>query len=134
MFRAATGDTTVKAFNPDHAPDFATFARIGLFRPVQFIFTEPLVFIVSVLSATAFALIYLFTEALQVVYTDMGLSTKEATLPFLGAAVGVMCSSATRVYDHRVYMDLRRRRHAIMPEDKLFGFSVGAPALVIGMW
>jgi hypothetical protein len=86
------------------------------------------------MSATAFALIYLFTEALQVVYADMGFSTKQATLPFLAAAIGVLCSTFTRIYDHRVYNELRRTRYSITPEDKLFGFAIGAPALVIGMW
>lgn len=132
--RATTGDSTLKALNPDKTPDLRTFAKLSLFRPVQLLFTEPIVFVVSVMSATAFALVYLFTEALPIVYADFGFSDKQASLTFLAAAVGVICSFFTRIYDYRVFMSRRRQRRSLAPEDKLFGLLLGAPALAVGLW
>lgn len=132
--RTTTGDSTLRALNPDKTPDLRTFAKLSLFRPLQLLFTEPIVFVVSVMSATAFALIYLFTEALPIVYADFGFSNKQASLPFLAAAVGVLCSVFTRIYDYRVFLSLRRQRRSLAPEDKLFGLLIGAPALAAGLW
>ena len=132
--RTTTGDTTLVALNPDKTPDLRTFAKLSLFRPVQLLFTEPIVFVVSVMSATAFALIYLFTEALSIVYADFGFSEKAASLPFLAAAVGVLLSFLTRIYDYRVFLARRRQRRSLAPEDKLFGLLIGAPALAAGLW
>ncbi|KAL9101641.1 MAG: hypothetical protein Q9163_003116 [Psora crenata] len=132
--RTATGDNTLRALNPDKTPDLRTFAKLSLFRPLQLLFTEPIVFVVSVMSATAFALIYLFTEALPIVYADFGFSDKQASLPFLAAAVGVLCSVFTRIYDYRVFLSRRRQRRSLAPEDKLFGLLLGAPALAAGLW
>ena len=134
VLREPTGEHSLQALIPDHTPDLKTFAKIGLFRPLQLLFTEPIVFFVSFMSATAFALVYPFTETLQVVCIHFGLSEKESTLPFLAAAIGVICSTGTRVYDHRLYSSLRRQRRVAAPEDKLFGFMLGVPALAIGLW
>jgi hypothetical protein len=132
--REALGNQSLRAANPDHVPNFNTFLKIGLLKPVQLLITEPIVFAVSFMSATAFALIYLFTEALPVVYVDLGLDEKQATLPFLAAAIGVMASSLTRLYDRRQYAKFRSEYRIPTPEDKLIGFSLGAPALAAGLW
>ena len=132
--RTSTGDATLRARNPDKTPDLRTFAKLGLFRPLQLLVREPIVFVVSVMSATAFGLIYLFTEALPIVYGDFGFSAQQASLPFLAAAIGVLCSIFTRIYDYRVFLSLRRQRRSLAPEDKLFGLLIGAPALAIGLW
>ena len=132
--RTTTGDRTLRALNPDKTPDLRTFARLSLFRPLQLLFTEPIVFVVSFMSATAFALVYLFTEALPIVYADFGFSNKQASLPFLASAVGVICSVFTRIYDYRIFLSRRRQHRSLAPEDKLFGLLIGAPALAVGLW
>jgi uncharacterized membrane protein YuzA (DUF378 family) len=88
--REATGEKSLIIRNPDLTPDLRTFARIALFRPCRLFFTEIIVFMVSVMSAVAFGLIYLFAEALPVVYGSFGFSDKQSSLAFIAIGIGLL--------------------------------------------
>ena len=129
-----SGLRRLQALNPDHTPDMRSFVRVALFRPLWLFFTEPIVFLVSVLSAVAFALIYLFTEALPPIYQGLGFSEKTSCLPFLAIGVGLVGGIFTRILDQRTFQRYRREGREIQPEVKLIGFSIGAPVLAVGLW
>ncbi|KAJ5107490.1 hypothetical protein N7456_004165, partial [Penicillium angulare] len=132
--RKESGITTLRALNPDHTPDLLTFVRISLFRPIQLFFTEPIIFMVATMSAVAFALIYLFTEALPPIYASMGFSTTSSYLPFLAICIGLISGLLTRIQDHRILSNYQEQGVPLEPEHKLLGFSIGAPILAIGLW
>ncbi|KAL4877939.1 major facilitator superfamily domain-containing protein [Aspergillus karnatakaensis] len=124
----------LEVLNPDHTPDFRTFARIALFRPLRLFFTEPIVFLVSTMSAIAFVLVYLFTEALPPVYQSMGFSEESSSLPFVAIAVGLLFGLFTRLADHQTLLKYQKAGESPQPEHKLLGFSIGAPLLAVGLW
>lgn len=132
--RNETGIDSLKALNPDHTPDLRTFMRVALFRPIQLFFTEPIVFLVSMISAIAFAMVYLFTEALPPVYQSMGFSNETSTLPFLAICIGLVAGFLTRIKDYRKITSAEEKNTVLEPEDKLFGFCIGAPMLACGLW
>ncbi len=131
----SSGRQDLRIENPDHVPDFSYFVRVILFRPLVLLFTEPIVFITSVISGTAFALVYLFTVVMPIIYTSYNFSSSAASLAFVPIGVGFTLSLFTRIYDHR-----RAKRYNIQgrgelsPEDKLVGFAIAAPAFAIGLW
>ncbi|OCL08821.1 hypothetical protein AOQ84DRAFT_292381, partial [Glonium stellatum] len=132
--RKTTGIDNLQALNPDHTPDIYTFACMALFRPVNLFFTEPIVFMVSAISAFVSALVYLFTEALPPIYESFGFSTESASLPFLAIGVGLIGGLITRFLDSRTLAKHQREGRPFVPEHKLLGFSIGAPALTGGLW
>lgn len=132
--RKESGVETLKALNHDHTPNLQAFARVALFRPVRLFFTEPIVFMVSVMSAVAFALIYLFTEVLPLVYQSMGFSRTSSYLPLIALVIGLALGLLTRIYDHRKINRYESQRIRLEPEQKLIGFSLGAPMLAGGLW
>lgn len=81
--RKATCNNDLKALNPDHTPGIRTFMKIALFHPLQLFFTEPIVSMVSTMSAVAFALIYLFTEALPPTYESRNSRARRLACHFL---------------------------------------------------
>lgn len=125
---------TLKALNPDHTPDLITFVRLSLFRPIHLFFTEPIVFMVAIMSAVAFALIYLFTEALPPIYMSLGFSTTSSYLPFIAICIGLLFGLLTRIQDHRIILRYQEQGIPLEPEHKLLGFSIGAPILAVGLW
>lgn len=129
-----TGLTHFKIKNPDHTPSFATFTKVALRRPIRLFFTEPIVFVVSIMSATGWALIYLFTEAIPVIYSGFGLSRPQSSLLFLAMAVGLLFGILCRFHDQQVLRQREKENKALHPEDKLTGFSFAAPALAAGLW
>ncbi|KAG5929130.1 hypothetical protein E4U42_007034 [Claviceps africana] len=129
-----TGDRSLRALNPDHTPDLRTFVQVGLFRPLRLFFTEPIVFMVSTISAFATGLIYLFTEALPPIYESMGFSTTLSSLSLAALAIGLPLGIFTRIRDHRMLARRKQRGEAAEPEHKILGFCIAAPALAAGLW
>lgn len=52
----------------DIHPTLCNFMRTQLLLPIRLFFTEPIVFLTSIMAATVVAVIYLFSEALGTVY------------------------------------------------------------------
>ncbi|KAJ5541494.1 hypothetical protein N7494_006570 [Penicillium frequentans] len=132
--REECGIATLTALNPDHTPDLKTWARLSLFRPIELFFTEPIVCMVATISAVAFALIYMFTEALPPVYLSMGLSETSSSLPFLAIIIGLILGLLTRIQDHRMISKYEKEGLPLEPEHKLLGFCIGAPMFAAGLW
>jgi hypothetical protein len=119
----------------DTAPSFSAFCQTSLILPVRLFFTEPIVFLASIMASTSSAVIYLFPEAFPVVFkTAFGFSLRQCSLVNLAIPVGVMFTFLPRLYDIRVSNDRRRRNITAQPEDKIFGFLVAAPVLAAAFW
>ncbi|KAL4735471.1 major facilitator superfamily domain-containing protein [Aspergillus similis] len=88
-----------------------------IIRPTKLGVTEPIIILVAILSASAWGMLYLFTESFTVVYSGFGFSSRATSLPFLALIPGVITSGLCRHWDHH------HRR-----------FVVAAPALAIGLW
>ncbi|PWY92312.1 MFS general substrate transporter [Aspergillus heteromorphus CBS 117.55] len=132
--RQETGHDSLQALNHDHTPDFRTFAKVSLFRPLQLFFGELLIFTIAMMIAFSFALIYIFTEALQPIYESMGFTPSHASLPFLAIGVGVVFSTLTRILDFRILDSRHAASQPVKPEDKLIGLAIGAPIFAVGLW
>lgn len=87
------------------------------------------------MAAISYGFIYLFAEALHVVYhINFGLSEQLSSLTFLPFAVGVVLTFLPRFYDlHIVKQEIQVGR-PVEPEKKLLGFYIAAPLLAIGLW
>ncbi|KAM0717336.1 hypothetical protein Q7P37_007188 [Cladosporium fusiforme] len=116
-------------------PTFKDFAQSSLLLPLRLL-VEPIVLLSSIMGATVVSLIYLFAEAIPVVYTSdtFNFSPIESALVFVIFAAGVLLFVFPRLYDVRVADRRARNEQASEPEDKLFGLLVAAPALAIGLW
>ncbi|KAF4812519.1 Major facilitator-type transporter sorT [Colletotrichum siamense] len=108
--------------------------KLDLVRPLRLFFTEPIVFVVAILSAIAFGLIYLFTEVLPMVYLQLDFQHGWKNIPFLPLGIGMVLSVFTRVYDSRLLAKKTAACLPITPESKCIGFVIGAPLLAGGLW
>ena len=132
--QSVVGSRDFRIHNPDHTPNFHAFARTALIRPITLFFTEPIVFLVSIMSAMGWALIYLFTESLPIVYHEFGMTREESSLMFLVIAAGILISILPRVHDDRLVAQRHDSDEHIQPEEKLIGFIFAAPSLACGLW
>ncbi len=134
QLRKMTGDESLEALNPDSTPDLRTFVRTALLRPLRLFFTEPIVFACSIMQGACVALIYLFTEALPPIYQSMGLAPAPASLPFFAIALGCLLNILTRLWDTRVAKKQKEKGEKPLPENKITGLFIAAPALAAGLW
>jgi hypothetical protein len=86
------------------------------------------------MSAVAWALIYLFTEAIPVIYHNFGLTRQQSSLLFLAIALGLAFGTLPRLHDKQVINKRHRKKKLLHPEDKLTGFAFAAPSLAFGLW
>lgn len=134
--KKAAGDSAVKmqVHNPDRVPNFRHLLHSVLFRPLRLLLFESIVLMTSVISSLAFALIFLFAEALPIVYGSFGFSDQGTSLAFIPIGVGMLCTIFTRVYDQSLTRRFIRQERTLLPEDKLVGFAIASPAFAIGLW
>ncbi|PTU18309.1 hypothetical protein P175DRAFT_0465184 [Aspergillus ochraceoroseus IBT 24754] len=132
--RKITNIDSLVSLNPDSAPDLRTFARVALCRPIRLFFTELIVFTVSVMSAVATALVYLFTQALPPIYETLGFTPRQACLPFIAIGVGLSLGLLTRYLDLHIIERRRRCGRVLQPEHKLTGFWIGSGVLAGALW
>ena len=119
----------------DSLPSISTFVRTSLLLPGRLFFTEPIVLLTSIMAATVYGIIYLFSESLDIVYRrGHGFSSRQSSLVMLSVAVGVAFTFLPRLDDVRVAMRREKENRMLEPEDKLFGFLVAAPVLACGLW
>lgn len=120
--------------NPDHVPDAKTLITTVLIRPLQLLFTEPIVFSIALMSAVAFGIVFLFTGTLPIAYASYNFTPRQSSLTFIPLAIGPFFGICSRLYEIRTVDRLRRRHEYISPEAKLVGFFIAAPALAVGLW
>jgi MFS family permease len=130
----ATKRRTQKPFridNPDQSHSLHEFITIALTSPTRLFFREPIVFLVTLMIAIAFAQIYLFTEALPDIYEQAPLNfdTEHASLSFLPILIGLLLDIFPRFYDDRLLNRIKASGQVIKPEHKIRAFAIGAPAL-----
>lgn len=125
----------------DHAHSaspISDFLTTNIYRPITFVFTEPLVCLCAILCATAFGLIYGLTESLTIVYTtppfDDTFDQTTSSLSFIAILVGEIINVIPRFYDAQIIKQQRRFKCHVTPETKIHSFAVACPALAIGLW
>lgn len=125
----------LRPLDDEEAPSFKTFISEYMTRPTRLFLTEPIVTSVSLICSIIDATIYLFTEAIDVIYSDgFGYNARHSSLVNLTFTIGPVFSLLPRIYDMHVSNSQRRKKPRAVPEDKLFGFVLAAPLLVIASW
>ncbi|UPX11234.1 uncharacterized protein EKO05_0001852 [Ascochyta rabiei] len=120
--------------NPDAVPNARALVELVLLRPARLVATEPIVVLVSLLSATSWGLVYLFTESLSVVYSLYGWSETTTSLAFIAIALGIPLSILPRMWEVRQSKQKKLRNQRTNPEDKIYGFVIAAPVLACSLW
>ncbi|KAI5200015.1 hypothetical protein AUEXF2481DRAFT_3729 [Aureobasidium subglaciale EXF-2481] len=125
---------------PESSSGFSlkSFAKDSLFRPLEFLVTEPIVFFCAALCAIAFGLIYGLTEGLTVAYTnppfDRTFSETSSSLAFIALLIGILLDVLPRFYDDYLFKKFRKEHRRLLPETKIRSFALACPALAIGLW
>ena len=86
------------------------------------------------MDSVATTLFYLQAESLLIVYTSLGLSAQQASLSLIPVAIGCLLGFLPRFYDDMLLDKRRKEGKNLEPEDKLFGFALGAPILAVALW
>ncbi|KAL4860683.1 hypothetical protein BDV12DRAFT_191559 [Aspergillus spectabilis] len=118
----------------DPFPTLRVFIKIVFIRSTVMMVTEPILIIVSSISAISWGVIYLFTESLIGAFTALDFTRTEASWPFLALIVGVILDALPHIWEVQQLRAKKRNKIRIEPEDKITGFTYGTIALAAGLW
>lgn len=120
--------------NPDHVDGARGLMQVILIRPARLGVTEPIIILVSALSASVWGMVYLFTESFTVTFSEFGWISRATSLPFIAFIPGLLVSGMVRCWDHHRLNRRLKQNETPEPEDKIGGFAIAAPALAVGLW
>lgn len=144
LIRERTGREDLVCKGSSAPPSFRMFVRKYLALPVLLLTTEPIVAVVTTLSAIAWSLLFLFTESLSIVFGLYGFTEAQSSLFFIPILIGVFGGIPIligvfggiplRIYDYSRLGRKNANSEILSPEDKLTGFAIDAPTLAVGLW
>lgn len=108
--RKETGDQRyVTEKDIDQRP-FGEQLRIFLIRPLQLLFLEPIVFLISLYMSVLYGLLYMFFVAYPIVYVEgKGWSEGSTGLMFIPLAIGVVMSACCAPFVNKHYLSICAR-------------------------
>lgn len=132
--RNETGYDKLKTESSGQKLTFKSFLRDSLFRPLQFLVTQPIVTFCAILCSIAYGLIYGSTESLTIVYEQFGFTQSNTSLAFIPILLGLVLNIIPRFWDQHVFNKCKRENRTIAPETKISSFAIACPALAVGLW
>lgn len=110
--------------------------RIFLLRPFQLLFTEPIVFLVSLYMSVLYGLLYMFFVAFPIIYqVGKGYSAGTTGLMFIPIAVGVVLSACCAPLVNKHYLTLSVKHNGHPPaEVRLIPMMISCWFIPIGLF
>ncbi|KAG2421854.1 hypothetical protein HFD88_005830 [Aspergillus terreus] len=135
--RRETGNWALHSFLDEHRPTASEIVRKYLLRPVQMLFLEPILLLITIYLALIYGILYLFFEAYPVSFTEVRGWTNGgiAGLPFLGIMIGVLCGVALIIWQTKTRFARKLAKHGrVVPEERLIPMIPASILLPVGLF
>ncbi|KAF2260915.1 MFS general substrate transporter [Lojkania enalia] len=128
--------------NVAHNASLKTTLIQNLVRPVHMLFTEPVVFLLSLYTSFAFAILFLLFAAFPLIFQSAPylFSVSQTGLAFLSIGLGVVLAAVTGILiDRGIYQKHFRKAvaagcHHAAPEHRLYNMMVGGVGVTVGLF
>lgn len=108
----------------------------ALSRPWILLFSEPIVFLLSLYMAIVYGTLYMLFDAFPIVFQEIrGWSEGVGSLPFLAVMIGMMIAVGLNMYDNKRYVRIHHKHNGFAPpEARLPPTMWGGIAIPIGLF
>lgn len=131
---AETGYTDLKVATSATKMTTKPFLQDSLFRPLKFLFTQPIVILCAFFASISDGLAYGLTEGLTIVYMQYGWTRTQTSLAFIPLLLGLLLNILPRFYDQHLFVKYRAQKRQLLPETKIRSFPVACVCLAGGLW
>lgn len=130
--RRATQKLGIHAKQEEIEVDFKEFVSKSFGRPLRLLFTEPIIFLLSICMAFIYGLLYLFLAAYPIVFQEIhGMNEDIGGLPYFGMVFGMLLAGAYFVFTQKSYAKKLAANHGVtVPEWRLPPAIVGGCPLL----
>lgn len=108
-----------------------------ILRPIQMLFLEPILLLITIYLALIYGILYLFFEAYPVSFQEVRGWTNEgiAGLPFIGILVGVLCGITLIIWQTKTRFARKLAKHGrVVPEERLVPMMIASVFLPAGLF
>ncbi|KAJ5758985.1 hypothetical protein N7520_006141 [Penicillium odoratum] len=108
----------------------------ALKRPWILLFSEPIVFLLSLYMAIVYGTLYMLFDAFPIVFQEVrGWSEGVGSLPFLAVMIGMMIAVGLNMFDNKRYVRIHHKHNGFAPpEARLPPTMYGGLAIPIGLF
>ncbi|ODV97130.1 hypothetical protein PACTADRAFT_74695 [Pachysolen tannophilus NRRL Y-2460] len=134
--RRRTGNWGIYAPQEEATLTFREILENNISRPVKLLFTEPIIFLLSIYNAFIYGILYLFLTAYPLVFYD-GYKMKAGVseLPYLGLVIGMLIGGLYCMYVEKSCNEkMKANNNKPVPEARLPPIMVGGIAFPIGLF
>lgn len=118
QMRKETGDQTYVTEQDIERRPLAETMKLFLLRPIQLLFGESIVFLLSLYMSVLYGLLYMFFVAYPIIYQEgKGYSAGKTGLMFIPIAVGVLCSAALSPMVNKHYLKVAEKHGGNPPPE-----------------
>lgn len=135
--RRETGNWAYHSFLDEHRPTASEIVNKYLLRPIQMLFLEPILLLVTIYLALVYGILYLFFEAYPISFQEQRGWTNSgiAGLPFIGILVGVLCGAALIIYQTKTRFARELAKNGyVVPEERLIPMMIASVLLPAGLF
>lgn len=134
--RRRTQNWGIHAKQEEIEVDFRELMSKNFSRPLRLLFTEPIVFLLSLYMAFIYGLLYLFLTAYPIVFQQIhGMNGGVGGLPYFGMVLGQLIAGAYIIFTQRSYnKKLTANNGVTVPEWRLPPAIFGGVSFALGLF
>ncbi|KAJ5936563.1 hypothetical protein N7466_003013 [Penicillium verhagenii] len=134
--RRQTHNWGIRARQEQVELDWGELITNNFSRPFRMLFTEPIVFLISLWMSFVYGLMYALLGAYPVVFQEIhGMSLGVGSLPFIGLIIGEFLAGTYILYDQRAYAKkLEDNNDVPIPEWRLPPSILGGICFTVGLF
>ncbi|KAH8429433.1 MFS transporter [Aspergillus melleus] len=135
--RRETGNWALHSALDESRPTASEIVTKYLVRPIQMLFLEPILLLITIYLALIYGILYLFFEAYPVSFQEVRGWTNGgvAGLPFLGIMIGVLCGVALIIWQTKTRFARKLAKHGrVVPEERLVPMMIASVLLPAGLF
>ncbi|KAJ5528821.1 hypothetical protein N7527_002214 [Penicillium freii] len=136
ILRRQTHNWGIRARQEEIELDWGELITNNFSRPFRMLFTEPIVFLISVWMSFVYGLMYALLSAYPVVFQGIhGMNLGVGSLPFIGLIIGEVLAGAYILWDQRAYSKkLAAYNNIPIPEWRLPPAILGGVCFCVGLF
>lgn len=136
ILRRRTGNWGIHAPHEEVSLSIQEICEKNITRPLVMLFTEPILFLITLYNAFIYGLLYLFLTAIPLIFMgEYGFTQGVAELPYLSMLIGIFIGGIVSIFMEKKYtIALKANGGKPVPEARLPPMMVGSFIFSIGLF
>ncbi|CCH58643.1 hypothetical protein TBLA_0A08530 [Henningerozyma blattae CBS 6284] len=133
MMRKKTGNWGIRAAHEDAELSVKEIMETTITKPIVILFTEPVLFLISLYNSFVYGILYLLLEAYPIIFIQGYGLTVNGYLPYLALIVGIIICAGMIWYADTDYSQQVAKQKKLLPERRLYPMIVAGIVFPIGI-